>query len=96
MVWKVVDNSDAGTATKHGGDSLDKVSKLLRGDADVDDVNINSNFKLSKFLDVARVAAPANPSTNEGRIYVKQIDANNDGVFAKIKKAGVFVEVQIL
>ena len=40
-------------------------------------------------------SAPANPTTDRARIYVRDIDANNQGLFAKVKKAGAFVEVQI-
>ena len=50
---------------------------------------------IGDYLDFDRVSAPANPATNKGRFYVKQIDTNNDGVFAKIKKAGAYMEVQI-
>ena len=49
----------------------------------------------ASYLDITRMSAPANPSANDGRLYVKQIDANNDGIFIKIKKAGGFVEVQV-
>ena len=49
----------------------------------------------ASYLDVERISAPSSPSTNQGRVYVKQIDSNNDGIFIKIKKAGSFVEVQI-
>ncbi len=45
--------------------------------------------------DFDRITIPADPSANHGRVYVKQIDASNDGIFIKIKKAGGFVEVQI-
>ena len=38
---------------------------------------------------------PADPATDHARMYVKQIDADNDGVFAIMKKNGSFVEVQI-
>lgn len=48
------------------------------------------------FIDLTRISIPADPATNDGRIYVKQIDSNNEGVFCKIKKAGAFVEDQIL
>ena len=49
----------------------------------------------ASYLDITRMSAPANPSANDGRLYVKQIDANNDGIFIKIKKAGSFQEVQV-
>ncbi len=43
MVWKKVNNSDAGTGTKHGGNDIDKISDLFSAVADVDTVDINSN-----------------------------------------------------
>jgi hypothetical protein len=47
------------------------------------------------FVDMTRIATPINPSINVGRIYIKQIDASNDGIYITIKKAGSFNEVQI-
>lgn len=58
--------------------------------------NTQDNSFGAHYLDVTRTAAPSNPAANDGRFYVKQIDGNNDGVFVKIKKAGSFVEVQIV
>jgi hypothetical protein len=49
----------------------------------------------ASYLDITKMSAPANPSADDGRLYVKTIDSNNDGIFIKIKKAGAFVEVQI-
>ncbi len=60
------------------------------------DIDLAANSLLNtNYIDFDQISAPANPSANHGRMYVKQIDANNDGVFIKIKKAGGFVEVQI-
>ena len=42
-----------------------------------------------------RTTTPSDPSANKGLVYVKQLDANNDGIFIKIKKAGSYQEVQI-
>lgn len=64
-------------------------TSLLFGDG------VDNNFG-AHFFDMSSISAPSNPSANHGRFYVKQIDANNDGVFCLIKKAGSFVEVQIL
>ena len=49
----------------------------------------------ASYLDIERITIPSSPSANQGRVYVKQIDTNNDGIFIKIKKGGAFVEVQI-
>ena len=53
----------------------------------------NPNFP--SYSDIDIITIPSNPSADKGRIYLKQIDANNDGMFILIKKAGSFVEVQI-
>lgn len=58
--------------------------------------NTQDNSLGAHYFDVTRTAAPSSPSANDGRFYVKQIDSNNDGVFVKIKRAGAFVEVQIV
>jgi hypothetical protein len=44
---------------------------------------------------VEQASAPADPSANRSRIYMKEIDANNEGLFARVRKNGGFVEVQI-
>lgn len=49
----------------------------------------------ASYLDIDIMSPPSDPSTGSGRIYLKTIDANNDGLFMKVKKAGSFVEVQI-
>jgi hypothetical protein len=54
-----------------------------------------TNKKVGDHLDFNRVATPTDPGTNVGRMYVKQVDANNDGLFVKLKKAGVVTEVMI-
>jgi hypothetical protein len=58
------------------------------------DLNGN-NISNTNYQDFDKITAPADPSADHGRVYVKQIDANNDGIFIKIKKGGSFVEVQI-
>ena len=47
------------------------------------------------YFDMQTQTAPADPSANNARIYLKAIDSNNDGLFMKIKKNGSVVEVQI-
>ena len=74
------------------------------GDFDVSenlDIATGKKFKINGTdvfspIDLDRVAsAPADPSANKSLIYVKAVDANNDGIFAKIKKATGYVEVQL-
>ena len=44
MTWKTVTNPSAGTAAKFGGADMNKISNLFSG-TDVDDVDINSDWK---------------------------------------------------
>ena len=46
-------------------------------------------------MDFSKITIPANPNTDYGRVYVKTVDATNDGIFILIKKSGAFQEVQI-
>jgi hypothetical protein len=57
---------------------------------------VMTNKTIGDYLDFTRVAVPANPPTDVGRLYHRQIDSNNDGIFVKLKKAGAIVEVQVL
>ena len=41
-------------------------------------------------------STPADPGTDTGRMYMKDIDSNNEGLFMKIKKNGTVSEVQVL
>ena len=50
----------------------------------------------ASYLDMNQITIPSDPSAGTGRLYVKQIDANNEGLFMKIKQGGNIVEVQIL
>lgn len=62
----------------------------------ITDVDANGNNLINtNYQDWDRIADPGNPAADHGRFYVKQIDANNDGVFVRIKQAGSFQEVQV-
>lgn len=77
-----------------GLDASSRIAKAQGHSATV--YNDVDNDLGAHFVDISRVAAPANPSANYGRFYVKQVDANNDGVYCLIKRNGSFVEVQII
>ena len=47
------------------------------------------------YIDFLKISKPANPPTEEGRMYLKEIDADNNGLFIIIQKAGSLTEVQI-
>jgi hypothetical protein len=44
--WKVLNKTSPGSGTEFGADDTDKINKLLRGDLDVDTVQINSPFQI--------------------------------------------------
>ena len=44
MTFKVINISDPGTSTRHGGDDLDKIAKLLNGVDIIDPAIINTDF----------------------------------------------------
>ena len=48
------------------------------------------------YYDMQVQTKPADPSADNGRFYVKEIDTNNDGVFCIIRKNGGFEETQIV
>ena len=95
MTHKKVNNADAGTSVKFGGNDLDKWSDFASG-VDVDDYNINVDWDFNRQFTMSRLGSdPSNPAANKACVYVKAIDANNDGVFAKIKKSGSYAVVRL-
>lgn len=56
-----------------------------------------SNKTIGNYLDFTSQggSAPGDPSTSIGRLYIKQLDVNNEGLFLKIKKAGIISEMQL-
>jgi len=47
------------------------------------------------YLEFDTKAAPANPATEAARMYLKQVDANNNAMAVKLQKGGAIVEVEI-
>ena len=98
--WR--DNSNAQNSTIGYGDvytntyavKISGTNEYLLDSSKLD--MLNNNIHNVGYQDLTRMSAPADPSANIGRMYVKQIDANNDGLFMKIKQGGNIVEVQIL
>ena len=50
---------------------------------------------MDSYVDLDKITIPSDPAADKGRIYVKTVDSNNDGIFIKVKKGGSYVEVQI-
>lgn len=62
----------------------------------ITDVNANGNNLTGMgYINWNKIAAPSDPPAEEGRMYMKEIDTNNNGIFVKIQKAGAITEVQI-
>ena len=51
---------------------------------------INNNY-----LDFTKISAPSDPGLEEGRLFLKQIDANNNALVIQIQKAGAIQEVEL-
>ena len=47
------------------------------------------------FLEFDTKAAPADPATEAARMYLKQVDGNNNAMAVKLQKGGAIVEVEI-
>ena len=47
------------------------------------------------FLEFDTKATPADPSAEQARIYLKEVDTNNNALAVKIQKAGAIVEVEL-
>ena len=47
------------------------------------------------FLEFDTKATPSDPSTEAARIYLKEVDTNNNALAVKIQKAGAIVEVEL-
>ena len=58
-------------------------------------VTISNATANGAFLEFDTNAAPADPSTEYARLYLKQVDANNNALACKIQKAGAVVEVEL-
>ena len=96
--------ADGGGITIKGATNKTITWATATGDFDISenvDIASGKKFKINgndvfSPIDLDRVgSAPSDPSANKCLIYVKSIDANNDGIFLKIKKAGAYNEVQV-
>jgi len=54
-----------------------------------------SNWINTPYVDFTKVASPGTPALEEGRMYLKQIDINNNALVIKIQKAGSIQEVEL-
>ena len=47
------------------------------------------------YVDFTKISVPASPGLEEGRLYLKQVDINNNALVVKIQKAGSIQEVEL-
>lgn len=47
------------------------------------------------FVDFAKISPPSDPSSEEGRLYLKEINTSNNALAVKLQKAGSVVEVEL-
>ena len=55
----------------------------------------SSKWVNKTFVDFAKIAAPSGPGAEEGRLYLKEINATNNALAIKLQKAGSVVEVEL-
>ena len=55
----------------------------------------SSKWVNKTYVDFAKIAAPSDPGTEEGRLYLKEINGSNNALAIKLQKAGSVVEVEL-
>ena len=58
-------------------------------------VTLTNTTANGAFLEFDTKAAPADPAAEVARMYLKQVDGNNNAMAVKLQKAGAIVEVEI-
>ena len=54
-----------------------------------------SRWVNKSYVDFAKIAAPSAPGAEEGRLYMKEVNSNNNALAIKLQKAGSVVEVEL-
>ena len=88
-----VDATSGGSATLVGLTDTTIASQADNNHLQYD--SSNSKWVNRAFIDFDKIAAPVAPDAEEGRLYVKQVDASNNALAVKIKKATAVVEVEL-
>ena len=55
----------------------------------------SGDWVIKAYIDFDKIAAPSDPSTEEGRLYLKEINTANNALAVKLQKAGNIVEVEL-
>ena len=88
-----VDATSGGSATLVGLTDTTIASQADNNHLQYD--SSNSKWVNRAFIDFDKIAEPNAPDAEEGRLYVKQVDASNNALAVKIKKATAVVEVEL-
>ena len=54
-----------------------------------------SDWVVKPYIDFDKISTPSDPSTEEGRLYLKEINTANNALAVKLQKAGNIVEVEL-
>ena len=57
--------------------------------------SVSSTWVNKTYVDFSVISAPTAPGAEEGRLYLKEINSNNNALAIKIQKAGSVVEVEL-
>ena len=90
LQWLILEGTGAPQEYVHFNNNADHNISFFR-DLDL----IGNDILDTGFIEFDRISTPGNPATDKSRFYMKQIDANNDGLFTLIKKNNTITEVQI-
>ena len=58
-------------------------------------LQVNGVATFESYLDFNLISVPSDPATEDARMYLKQVDANNNAIAVKLQKAGSIQEVEI-
>ena len=83
---------NAPSVVASGGDSNVSLKISGKGTSGVTLTNATAN---GAFLEFDTKATPADPSAELARMYLKNVDTNNNAIAVKIQKAGAIQEVEI-
>jgi hypothetical protein len=83
MTFKVINISDPGTSTRHGGDDLDKIAQYLNGTDVIDPVVINTDtvVKSNRLIfrdlsDTFNINVITSPETQSGSLTIPTLNGN--------------------
>ena len=79
---------------------IDEYSLTVPAGTATDNNNIqydssSGDWVAKTYIDFDKIAAPSDPSTEEGRLYLKEVNTANNALAVKLQKAGNIVEVEL-